>query len=52
MEEIIVEKNSPTKGRQMKWDKKKSIRQELGGEMQQIQVEMDVRAKIYPNTFF
>jgi hypothetical protein len=42
--------NSPTKERRMKWDQEKAIHQELVGEIQWIQVEMDVLAQLYPNT--
>jgi hypothetical protein len=36
MEEIIIGKNSPTKGGRMKWDQEKAIPQELIGEIQGI----------------
>jgi hypothetical protein len=34
LEENIISKNSPTKGRRMKWDWEKAIHQELVGEIQ------------------
>jgi hypothetical protein len=40
--ENIIRKYSPTKWRRMKWDREKAIHQELVGEIQQIQVKMDV----------
>jgi hypothetical protein len=48
-EENIIRGNSPTKGRRMKWDWEKAIHQELVGEIQQIQAEMDVLAQLHQN---
>jgi hypothetical protein len=39
--ENIINENNPTKGR-MKWYREKAIHQELVGEIQRIQAEMDV----------
>ncbi len=51
LEENIINKNSPTKGKRMKWDWEKAIHQEFVGEIQRIQAEMDVPAQLYPNTW-
>lgn len=39
--------NSPTKGRRIKWDREKAIHEELVGEIQRIQAEMDVPTELY-----
>ncbi len=49
-EENIMKDNSPTKERLMKWDREKAIHQELVGEIQRIQAEMDVPTQLYPYT--
>jgi hypothetical protein len=49
LEKNITSKNSPTKGRRMKWDREKAMHQELVGEIKQIQAKMDVLAQLYPN---
>jgi len=49
-EENIISENNPTKGRRMKWDRTKVIRQKLVGEIQRIQTKMDVLTQLYPDT--
>jgi hypothetical protein len=46
----IMNKNSPTKRRRMKWDLEKAIHQELVSQIQQIQAKMDVPTQLYPYT--
>jgi hypothetical protein len=46
-EENIISENSPTKGIRMKWDHEKVIHQKLVGDIQRIQIKMDVLAQLY-----
>lgn len=48
LEDNIVTKINPMKGKQMKWDWEKIIHQELVGKIQQIQEKMDILIELYP----